>query len=469
MHPVLTSLCLAMMLLAASVAEAQDASVRLPAYSKYRMSNGMTVLLMEQHEVPVISMQFIIKESGSSADPDRTSGLASLTAGLLRKGTRTRTAQQLSNELDGVGGQLDFSASLDYTSGTAEFLSKDFQVGLDIATDALRNPIFPEDELRKLIRQRIDEIKAAKDRADRVMGRYFYSYLYSNSDQITYSRPVDGDESTLMAITRQDVLKFYSQQYSPRNVILAVAGDFKTADMRALLEERFASWTVGGATSRDIYRTGKPQRGRRVLLIDKPDSTQTYFNIGYFGINRTNPDRVGIAVVNALFGGRFTSRLNTALRINSGLTYGAYSRFEQLLQPGPFVIGSYTRNATTEKAVDLALETLSDLHKNGVSQPELDSVKAYLKGQFPLSIETTDRLASAIAQLEFYGLDENDINEYTARIDALTLGNTRRIIDRYFPWDDLFFVFIGRASEIQDAVKKYSPTIETRSITEPGF
>jgi predicted Zn-dependent peptidase len=451
----------------ATSAEAQD-GVRLPPYSKFRLANGMTVLMMEQHEVPIISMQFIIKDAGSSADLNRTAGLASITADLLRKGTRTRTAQQLSNELDRLGGELNFTTSLDYTGVSAEFLAKDIGAGLDLVADVLRNPVFPEDEIGKLTRQRIDEIKSAKDRADRVIGRYFYSYLYRDDP---YSRPVDGDDTTLPRITRDDVQKFYNDGYRPSGVILAVAGDFQTEALRGLIEQRFGSWSSSvGGIARDVFRlVGATPPARRALLVDKPDSTQTYFNIGYLGISRTSPDRVGLAVVNTLFGGRFTSRLNTALRINSGLTYGARSSFEQLLRTGPFVISSYTRNATTEKALDMTLEVLAEFRKNGVTQAELDSAKAYLKGQFPLSIETTDRLASTIAQLEFYGLDQTDINSYPSKIDALTLDETRRLIDQYFLLDKLVFVFIGKASEIQNVVKKYAPAVETKEITAPGF
>jgi zinc protease len=462
------SLVTLLFMFATNIAAAQDVPVRLPSYSEFQMNNGVTVLLMEQHEVPIVNMHFIIRESGSSVDFDRTKGLASLTADLLRKGTRTRTARQISNDLDRIGGEMNFNASLDYTSGSAEFLAKDVRTGLDLVADVLRNPVFPEDEVSKLIRQRLDEIKSAKDRADRVIGRYFYAYLYKSYD-VLYSRPVDGDESSLPAIKREDVQKFYAQNYRPGSVILAVTGDFKTSEMRALLEQHFASWSSGGGIARDVFRVPSIPRGKHVLLVDKPDSTQTYFNIGYFGISRTNPDRVAIAVVNTLFGGRFTSRLNSALRINSGLTYGARSTFDQLSRPGPFVISSYTRNATTEKAIDMTLQVLSEFHQKGITQSELDSAKAYLKGQFPLSLETTDRLASTIAQLEFYNLDASDIDLYSAKIDALTLNDTRRIIEQYLPLDNLFFVLIGKASEIQNVARKYAAAIETKSITEPGF
>ena len=251
-------------------------------------------------------------------------------------------------------------------------------------------------------------------------------------------------------------------------MIIAAAGDFDTSEMRNELEARFNAWPARNPSPQKIEQP-VPMKGRRLLLIDKPDSTQTYFDIGNLGVSRTNPDRVAISVVNTLFGGRFTSMLNSALRVDSGLTYGARSTFDQFALPGPFIIATYTRNATTEKAIDMALQVLSNLHEKGISEDELESAKAYMKGQFPTSIETSDRLASTIARLDFYGLDETDINSYYARIDAMTVADARRIITQYFPMENLVFVLIGKSSEIQSLAKKYATTIDLKAISQPGF
>jgi predicted Zn-dependent peptidase len=420
---------------------------------------------MEQHEVPIISLHIIVKEAGSIVDGTGKEGLASLTADLLRKGTLTRTADEISSELDFIGGDFDMNASQDFTSGSAEFLKKDIRQGLDLMADIILNPVFPQNEVTKLIEQRINGIRSAKDRADAVIGRYFYKYLY---DEKAYARPVSGDERSLAAITREDIQSFYKENYIPTNVTIAAAGDFSTVEMRALLEERFKSWPGGKFMTRD-YAPRFPVHGRRLLLVDKPDSTQTYFNIGYFGIGRSYQDRVAIGLVNTLFGGRFTSRLNTALRIDSGLTYGARSTFDQLRMQGPFFISSYTKNETTEKALDMTLEVLSNFREKGVTQTELDSARTYLKGQFPPTIETTDRLAAMIARLQFYGLDETEINSYYAKLDAVTLAEANQIIKQYFPLNDLVFVLIGKASEIQSIAKKYAPIVDVKTITQPGF
>ncbi|HKE03712.1 MAG TPA: pitrilysin family protein [Blastocatellia bacterium] len=458
------SLALALVFSTPGSGKADEGALKLPPYKKVRLKNGMSLLLMEQRKIPLVSFSFIVR-TGSTADPAGREGAASLIAELLRKGTKTRSADQLSAELDFIGGQLSVSAALDYTSGRAEFLKKDLSKGLDLLADAMLNPTFSQDEVTKLLKQRLDGVRAAKDQAQGVINSYFNAYLFGNHP---YGRPTGGDEKSLAAITREDVVKFYEACYTPSNTILAAAGDFNTAEMERILAEKFGGWTPKNAPPVNLPEPPPPQ-GKRLLLVDKPDSTQTFYQIGALGIARTNPDRVYIRVVNTLFGGRFTSMLNDALRVSSGLTYGAGSSFSENRARGPFVIGTYTRNATTEKAIDLTLDILKRLHEQGVSEADLKSAKAYIKGQFPPQIETTDQLAAQIAQLEFYGLDEREINNLNAKIDAMTLDDARRVIKQYFPLDNLVFVLIGKASEIESVAKKYAPKMDTKSISQPGF
>lgn len=457
-------LALALVFSMPGAGKADDGALKLPPYKKVKLKNGMTLLLMEQREIPLISFSFIIK-TGSTADPAGREGAASLVAELLRKGTKTRSADQLSAELDFIGGQLGVGATLDYTSGRAEFLKKDLSKGLDLLADAMLNPTFPQDEVTKLLKQRLDGVRAAKDQAQGVIGSYFNAYLFGNHP---YGRPAGGDEKSLAAITREDVARFYEASYTPSNTILAAAGDFNAAEMERILTGKFGGWTAKNAPSVNPPEPA-PAQGKRLLLIDKPDATQTFYQIGALGIARANPDRVYIQVVNTLFGGRFTSMLNDALRVSSGLTYGARSSFSENRARGPFVISTFTRNATTEKAIDMTLDILKRLHEQGISEADLKSAKAYIKGQFPPQIETTDQLAAQIAQLEFYGLGEGEINNLNARIDAMTIDDARRVIKQYFPLDNLVFVLIGKASEIESVAKKYAPKMDTKSINQPGF
>lgn len=448
----------------AGILTAEEIKLKLPPYKKVKLENGMTILLMEQHEVPIISLEFIIK-AGSVVDPPGKAGAASLTADLLRKGTKSRNADQVSIELDSMGGRFYADAVADYTYGSAEFLKKHIAKGLGLLADAMLNPSFPQEEVTKMIKRRIDSVKSEKDQAEEVIEYYFEAYLYSNHP---YGHPSYGDEKSLAMITRDDIVNFYRSNYTPVNTILSVVGDFDGAEIEKMLKEQFASWPSKSAPSIHLPAPG-PFLGKKVLLIDKPDSTQTYYMVGNIGISRTNPDRVYAEMINTLFGERFTSMLNSELRINSGLTYGASSHFRQRKVSGTFAISSFTRSATTEEAIDKTLAILKRLHEKGITEEELNSVKRYIKGQFPLSIESSDQLASLICELEFFRLDEREINDFYSKIDSMTLNDARRVIRQHFPLDNLLFVVIGKAGEIANVAKKYAPEISTKSITDPGY
>ena len=463
-HPrwryLLAALCFAQL----SALAAQAQTLKLPPHEKVTLKNGMTVLLMEKRGVPMVSFAAIVK-SGSTADPEGQEGLASVTAGLLRKGTAKRSAQKFAEELDFIGASFGADAGADFTSISAECLTKDLDQGLDLLSDAVLHPAFPQPEVDKLLSQSVDGIKAAKDDAQSVVLSYYYGYLFGKHP---YARPEGGDDLSLTRIRRDAVVKFYQANYTPANTILAVAGEFNAAQLKVKLAEVFGVWTAQGAAAAALP-AAQPAKGKRLLLIDKPDSTQTFFAIGNVGTSATEPDRVAIRVVNTIFGGRFTSQLNEALRVESGLSYGAQSFFDSRKQPGAFAIFSYTKNDSTVQAVDLALKVLDKLHKDGVTAEELASAKAYIKGQFPPNLETSAQLARRIASNEFYGLNDDEINQLEARIDAVTLPLTRQVIERHFPADSLVFLLIGKASEIRPALAKYATQQDVRKISEPGF
>src|SRR4051812_5402293 len=221
-------------LLLGAIAAAQTAGpkLKLPPFTKAKLKNGVTVYLMEKHEVPLVSVAFLVK-SGAVADPAGKEGVAAMTAALLRKGTPTRTADQVSEQLDFLGATFGLDVSPDMSRGRAEFMKKDIAAGLDIMADLLEHPNFPEAEVTKLLAQRVDGIRSAKDRAESVLNTYYYKYLYGSHP---YGRPDGGDENSLKAITRDDVVAFHQAHYTPDNTVLAIAGDFSVAEMQKLLE-----------------------------------------------------------------------------------------------------------------------------------------------------------------------------------------------------------------------------------------
>ena len=443
---------------------AHGQALRLPTHERVVLKNGLTLLLTEKHGVPMVNVFGIVK-TGAAGDPAGQEGLASITAGLLRKGTKTRSAQQFAADIDYIGGSFDADASADFTSVSAEFLTKDVDRGLGLVADALLHPTFPQEEVDKLLAQSLDGVRSAKDDPNQVLGLYYDGYLFGTHP---YGRPAGGDEISLKRIQREAIVKFYETNYAPGNALLSVAGEFNAPEMRKKLEETFGLWPARTVQATQVPAMA-PVKGKRLLLVDKPDATQTYFAIGNVGTARNDPDRVAIRVVNTIFGGRFTSELNEELRVKSGYTYGASSFFDSRKAPGPFGIFSFTKNETTTQAIDLALQVLDKLHKNGVTAEQLASAKSYIKGQFPPNIETSRNLAQIIAAYEFYGLTDDEINQLEARVDAVTPEIARQVIQKHFPTENLVFVLIGKASAIGPAVEKYAEKRDAREIGEPGF
>jgi predicted Zn-dependent peptidase len=324
----------------------------------------------------------------------------------------------------------------------------------------LLEPTFDAAEFEKEKKRLLVSLEQQKESPRSVIGSYFDKFLYGNH---VYGNIVQGKISTVTPLTAGDIKKFYSENYLPEGAAISVAGDFKTAEMKNLITSLFSGWKKGSKpqvnpASGPISKPAKQQ----VLLVNKDDAKETTFYIGAPGISRNNPDFVAVDVINTLFGGRFTSMLNDELRVNTGLTYGANSRFAALKNGGSFVISTFTAGKTTEPAIDKALEVLGKLHKDGIDEKALTSAKNYVKGQFPPRYETAGQLAGLMTQMFWYNFDESFINNFEKNVDGLTLGKAKEIIARYFPKDKLQFVLVGKSADIKKIAEKYGPVTEVQ-------
>jgi zinc protease len=283
-----------------------------------------------------------------------------------------------------------------------------------------------------------------------------------------YGKPSMGSEAGLAAISHADLKRYYDEQFGADRLILSVAGDFKTPAMKHLLSKAFEGWRKA-KTQLSPLAAPVAQKGRRVILIDAPESVQSYFWVGNVGVARTFAQRAPLDVVNTLFGGRFTSMLNSELRIRTGLSYGARSRFERLAQPGAWQMTSYTRTETTIEAIDLSLAVLDQLHSQALDPDMLASGKSYVQGQFPLALETADQWAGTLADLEFYGLDRRYIDGYAAALSSVSDADTKRIVEEVFPTsENVTLVVIGQAAAIRNGLRKYGPITEMK-LSDPVF
>ncbi|WP_263382412.1 M16 family metallopeptidase [Granulicella arctica] len=444
-------------------AEKTFAVYQLPEAKQVKLPNGLTVLLLEKHELPLVSAELMLR-SGSVADPMGKEGLGAVTADLLRKGTATRSAEQVSADMDFIGLVYSARTTLDYTSASVDFLKKDTDAAMGLLAEVVLHPSFPEDEVKKLVAQRQDGLRSAKDNPQAVLGAYFMKALYGAHP---YGRPAGGDEVSVGTITRADVAASYAKNFTPGNAVLAIAGDFDGAAMEGKVKALFGEWK-GAAPAPVVVPAMKPMTGKRVVLIDKPDATQTYFSIGNVGLADNSPDRAPVEVVNTLFGGRFTSMFNDELRIKSGYSYGANSSFQLLKAPGAFRMTTFTKNATTGPAIDKSFEVLARLHAHPFKEEDLTSSKNYLRGTFPPSLETTPSLAHELALLSVEGLSRKDFNAELAAEQGTSLVEANHVIDADFPADNYVMVIIGKASEIGALAPKYG-AVTSKKIGDAGY
>jgi len=444
---------------------ASSSAIKLPPFSDITFPNGARIMLMEKRDVPLIAFTALIR-GGAVADPAGQEGVAALTAELLQKGAGKRTAAQFAEAVDSVGGALAVSSGAEFISVRGEFMNRNETLMVALLSDMLRRPAFPAEEVEKVRERAIESIAAAKDSDLRaVVPTYFKAFLYGAHP---YGKPPGGSEATLPGITRDHVLEFYKNHFGGDRLILAVVGDFNAKAMEAKLRTALADWAKGPAAA-PAPASLAPLTGRRVLLVDKPGATQTYFWIGNAGTSRSDPQIPAIDLANTVFGGRFTSLLNNELRVKTGLSYGAGSVLTREIQPGIWAISTYTKTETTDKTVDLALDILKKFRAEGTSDEMLESARSYVLGQFPPTIETGNQIASRLAEIALYGLPKDEVTRYGTAIGSATQEEIKRAISRvYADPANLTFVFIGDADAIREVVKKYGPVTEMK-ITDKTF
>jgi len=440
------------------------AGLSLPVYDRVKLDNGTTILLMQKPDVPMIAVRVAVR-GGALADANGKEGNASMLADLLSKGAGSRDAFGYAEAIENVGGDLSFDVGREAIYGSAEFLARDADLMLELLADALQRPALKPAEFEKLRTRAIQSLAASKDGDPRnLIGTYGQAWLFRGH---AYGRPVTGDERSLGALTIDDLKAFYRDHLGGDRTTIAIAGDFDPAAMRVKVERAFGEWRKAAAALPEVPAKLR-ESGRRVLLVDKPGATQTYYWAGNVGVSEHDPARAAQDLVQTVFGGRFTSMLNTELRIKSGLSYGANASLARFAQPGWASISSFTRTDATAQALDLTFATLARLHSDGIDAETLTSAKRYVLGQFAPNYETASQLAEAISELDLYGQSRDRIDGYGDRIQAASAADVAAARSVFANGDDTLLVAIGDASKIRDAVAKYGPVTEMK-ISEPGF
>ncbi|MCB1555339.1 MAG: insulinase family protein [Xanthomonadales bacterium] len=456
-HPLPTLWRIAALLALGALSSASFAQgIQLPPFDTHRLANGATLHLMVKNDVPLVALDVTLR-GGSLADPEGKEGTASLLAALMSKGAGARDAAAYAEAIDAVGGRIDFASGREATGLSAQFMAQHADLMIELAADGLRRPTLSEAEFDKVRARAIQQIQASKDSGpDQLIAQYGYAWLFRDHP---YGRPSQGTEASLARIERSDVLAFQQHNLGGDRLIISVVGDFDPAKMRHLIESAFGDWPA----ARDALPTvaAKPhEQGRRVLLVDKPGATQTYFWMGNVGASATDSNRDAQDLVRTLFGGRFTSMLNSELRVKSGLTYGARAAIDRFSQPGAAAMYSFTRTESTAQAIDLMLEVLDRLHAGAIDQAALDSGRNYRIGQFAPQIETAAQIAGALGELSLHGLGREEIDGFARRLQAVDLDAARAATGVFAKSADLAIVLIGDAKTIREQAARYGAVTE---------
>lgn len=426
----------------------------VPAHERIVLANGMTLVIVPRREVPLVAFQMLIR-GGALGDPVDRAGVASLTAGLLDKGAGERDAAAFAESVEGLGGSFAASAGPECLSISGQFLAQDQPRMLELLSDAVMAPRFAAAEFARQRLRQIGHIRSLKDSdPSELLPQYGRALLFGAHP---YGRPAGGSEETLQAVTLRDVVEYHHAHMGADRAVLVVAGDVDVAWLKSAVRQYLAAWRPAAAPLPPVPPTVKLRR-RRVLLVDAPGSAQSYFWLGAVGLDRAYPQRAALDLVNSLFGGRFTSLLNSELRIRSGLSYGAGSGFTRGRVAGEFAIRSFTETRHTVRAMDLALRTLARLKREGITQGMLDSARSYLVGQYPMHFETAYDWAAQLAELELYGLNPEYIEGYGPALRRASLGDARQVIRQGFPVGrQLAVVAIGDAAQLRERLQRYGP------------
>jgi len=438
----------------------------LPAPQTFKLPNGMTVFYLQDRSLPLVGFRLLINGAGAAAEPESLEGAADLMAELMMKGAAGKSALQVAEELDELGADLQIKAGDEFLSLSGQSLARYWPKLLSLTCDCLLRPDFSEAEFIKERERRIDQIKAIKDNPSHAVTQYFRkAYLAGHP----FGRLAVGSEASLQAMTVKDIRVFYRSAIRPDQALLAVVGDFSPAELRNGLEKNFSQWKKSGTKASAVVLPPLPlPRGKQGLLVDKPDASQAYFIIGAPGIAVVDQHAAAAQVMNTLFGGRFTSRLNNELRVKRGLTYGARSTLESWRPGGLFTISSYTRNEKIGEMLQVSLDLLRQAALVGFDEEEVVSGRNYVLGQFPPKFETLMSKARAYTDLAFYGLPFDYYAGLLSRVGSSDREAVHAQARRLMPQEDYVLGVVGKAEEIREQLAPFADW-KFRSITDDGF
>jgi zinc protease len=423
-------------------------SVKFPPFETRTLPNGLRVVVLEHHEQPAVSVRLLIG-AGTAQDLSPKLGVANMVASLLDQGTTTRTAEQIAEAIDTLGGSVTIGAGTDVSFAYLTVLKDRVAAGLDLLSDIVRSPVFAQEELERQRDQLRSTLRVRYQDPDYLASIVFRRLVYGFHP---YAFPGTGTPSSIERITRGDLVGFHQRYFTPGNCILAVVGDVAAADAFAAIERAFGGWPPHDEPA--AFVLGPPVPTRRVVIVDVPDAVQTEIRAGHLAISRRSADFMATDLAVRVLGGDGANRLQQILRSRRGLTYGASAELNAFWTFGDIEAETDTRPEATGEVLRVMVDEFFRLQRERVSPRELDEAKAFLAGSFPLGIETPDDIATKVLTALFYGLPLAELDTFRERVNAVTPDDIQRVTKAHLRPDRLSIVLVGYAPAIVSELER---------------
>ena len=440
-------------------APAPPRSVQFPQPVEKTLANGLRVIVVPRAGTPVVAAQLSIR-SGGEIDPADKSGVADFTASLLTKGTQKRTAPQIAEAMEALGGSIGSAAGWDSSSVSVAVMTAQASKAMSIMADVVRNPVFAEEEIERYRTQVLDDLSVNLSQPG-TMARFVASRVVFGDGP--YGHPLSGTPETVGRIKRDDVVRVHQTYYRPDNAILVIGGDILPKDAYEMAEQLFGDWKSPKSALPAANEAAAPAsagKAGRVVVVDKPDAGQTAVTLVRPGIRRADPEYYTGIVTNTVLGGGYSARLNQEVRIKRGLSYGAGSSLAARRGVGPFSASTQTKNESGAEVAALLLSELRRLSSTPIPQEEMTPRKATLSGNFARALETTAGLVGQISDFALLGVSLDTANSYIASVSKVTGADVAQFAGKRLAADGASLVLVGNASKFLEALKKDFPNVE---------
>lgn len=438
-------------------------SVTIPKPVEKTLANGLRVIVVQRSETPLATAQLVIK-NGGEVDPADMAGVADMTASLLTRGTTTKSATQIAEAIEALGGTLNSGASWDASSVTTNVLSSRIGPALEIVSDVVRNPGFKEEEIERLRRQSLNGLRNAFGTPSQIARFAAGRVVFRDSP---YGHPLSGTPESLPRIKRDDIVHIHQTFYRPDNAILVIGGDMTPETGFTLAEKYFGSWQnpSGNLPNLQIVSPASDTNNRRIIVVDMPAAGQAYVLAARSAINRDNPNYFPGIVSNAVLSG-YSGRLNWEIRVKRGLSYGASSSLDMRRSAGAFIATASTKNESGAEVSALTLGEISKLAADGVAQTELTPRQASLIGGFARQLETTSGLVGQVGSLAVYGINFDQLNQFVSRVQAIKPEDVKTFAANTLNTDSTSLIVVGDAKKFLPDLQKQFPQLEVIPIDQ---